>query len=144
MPPLSQFFGDRPVRQGFQQRPNPLTRNGMTPVWSDFRQRDQDKAAFDHPGVRQDHRTVHDPSVIVQKIKIQRSWRIGRGTQPPQRSFHTMQKRQEFNGLESGFDEGREDPQFRQVTEEELLRALTSEAQRRAEPQPEPEADYDE
>lgn len=41
-------------------------------------------------------------------------------------------------------DEGREDPQFRQVTEEELLRALTSEAQRRAEPQPEPEADYEE
>jgi DNA-directed RNA polymerase subunit omega len=38
----------------------------------------------------------------------------------------------------------REDPAHRQVTEEELLRALTSEAQRRAEPQPEPEADYDE
>jgi len=32
----------------------------------------------------------------------------------------------------------------RQVTEEELLRALTSEAQRRAEPQPEPEVDYEE
>ncbi|HUO99333.1 MAG TPA: DNA-directed RNA polymerase subunit omega [Rhizomicrobium sp.] len=41
-------------------------------------------------------------------------------------------------------DEGREDSTFRQVTEEELLRALTSEAQRRAEPQPEPEADYEE
>lgn len=41
-------------------------------------------------------------------------------------------------------DLDREDPQHRQVTEEELLRALTSEAQRRAEPQPEPEADYDE
>ena len=41
-------------------------------------------------------------------------------------------------------DEGREDAQSRQVTEEELLRALTSEAQRRAEPQPEPEADYEE
>jgi DNA-directed RNA polymerase subunit omega len=41
-------------------------------------------------------------------------------------------------------DDGREDPQHRQVTEEELLRALTSEAQRRAEPQPEPEADYEE
>lgn len=41
-------------------------------------------------------------------------------------------------------DGGREDAQFRQVTEEELLRALTSEAQRRAEPQPEPEVDYDE
>ena len=38
----------------------------------------------------------------------------------------------------------REDPAHRQVTEEELLRALTSEAQRRAEPQPEPEADYEE
>jgi len=41
-------------------------------------------------------------------------------------------------------DLGREDPQYRQVTEEELLRALTSEAQRRAEPPPEPEVDYDE
>jgi len=38
----------------------------------------------------------------------------------------------------------REDASFRQVTEEELLRALTSEAQRRAEPQPEPpESDYE-
>src|SRR5579872_3650668 len=41
-------------------------------------------------------------------------------------------------------DDAREDPAFRQVTEEELLRALTSEAQRRAEPQPEEPADYDE
>ncbi|HEY4942191.1 MAG TPA: DNA-directed RNA polymerase subunit omega [Rhizomicrobium sp.] len=41
-------------------------------------------------------------------------------------------------------DDGREDAASRQVTEEELLRALTSEAQRRAEPQPEPEADYEE
>ncbi|MEJ1970806.1 MAG: DNA-directed RNA polymerase subunit omega [Rhizomicrobium sp.] len=41
-------------------------------------------------------------------------------------------------------DDAREDSAFRQVTEEELLRALTSEAQRRAEPQPEPEADYEE
>jgi DNA-directed RNA polymerase subunit omega len=41
-------------------------------------------------------------------------------------------------------DDGREDPQFRAVTEEELLRALTNEAQRRAEPQPEPAEDYDE
>jgi DNA-directed RNA polymerase subunit omega len=41
-------------------------------------------------------------------------------------------------------DHDREDPLHRQVTEEELLRALTSEAQRRAEPQPEPEVDYDE
>jgi DNA-directed RNA polymerase subunit omega len=38
----------------------------------------------------------------------------------------------------------REDVQARQFTEEELLRALTSEAQRRAEPQPEPEGDYEE
>ena len=41
-------------------------------------------------------------------------------------------------------DSGREDTQFRQVTEEELLRALTTEAQRRAEPQPEEPADYEE
>ena len=41
-------------------------------------------------------------------------------------------------------DDAREDSTFRQVTEEELLRALTTEAQRRAEPQPEPEADYEE
>jgi DNA-directed RNA polymerase subunit omega len=38
----------------------------------------------------------------------------------------------------------REDATHRAITEEELLRALTSEAQRRAEPQPEPEADYEE
>jgi len=38
----------------------------------------------------------------------------------------------------------REDAHHRQVTEEELLRALTSEAQRRAEPQPEPEGEYEE
>lgn len=41
-------------------------------------------------------------------------------------------------------DTGREDAQYRQVTEEELLRALTTEAQRRAEPQPEEPADYEE
>jgi DNA-directed RNA polymerase subunit omega len=41
-------------------------------------------------------------------------------------------------------DDAREDPAYRQVTEEELLRALTSEAQRRAEPQPEEPADYEE
>ena len=39
--------------------------------------------------------------------------------------------------------EGGEMPQ-RQLSEEELLRALTNEAQRRAEPQPEPEGDYEE
>ena len=37
-----------------------------------------------------------------------------------------------------------EDMLHRQLTEEELLRALTSEAQRRAEPQPEDTADYEE
>ncbi len=41
-------------------------------------------------------------------------------------------------------DSGREEAQFRQVTEEELLRALTTEAQRRAEPQPDEPADYEE
>jgi DNA-directed RNA polymerase subunit omega len=41
-------------------------------------------------------------------------------------------------------DDAREDPAYRQVTEEELLRALTSEAQRRAEPQPEEPGDYEE
>jgi len=59
----------------------------------------------------------------------------------------SMQKHAEVDEPEEprpDTDEGREDPQYRQVTEEELLRALTSEAQRRAEPQPEPEADYEE
>jgi DNA-directed RNA polymerase subunit omega len=37
-----------------------------------------------------------------------------------------------------------EDMLHRQLTEEELLRALTSEAQRRAEPQPEDTTDYEE
>jgi DNA-directed RNA polymerase subunit omega len=41
-------------------------------------------------------------------------------------------------------DDERENPAYRQVTEEELLRALTSEAQRRAEPQPEPEVSDEE
>ncbi len=59
----------------------------------------------------------------------------------------SMQKHAEVDEPEEArtdTDDGREDPQFRQVTEEELLRALTSEAQRRAEPQPEPEVDYEE
>ena len=59
----------------------------------------------------------------------------------------SMQKHAEIDEPEEAradTDDGREDPQFRQVTEEELLRALTSEAQRRAEPQPEPEVDYEE
>jgi len=38
----------------------------------------------------------------------------------------------------------RDDMLHRQLTEEELLRALTSEAQRRAEPQPEEPGDYEE
>jgi DNA-directed RNA polymerase subunit omega len=37
-----------------------------------------------------------------------------------------------------------DDMLHRQLTEEELLRALTSEAQRRAEPQPEDTSDYEE
>jgi DNA-directed RNA polymerase subunit omega len=59
----------------------------------------------------------------------------------------SMQKHAEVDEPEEprpDTDDAREDPQFRQVTEEELLRALTSEAQRRAEPQPEPEVDYEE
>jgi len=61
--------------------------------------------------------------------------------------IRSLQKHAEIDEPEetpSDEDLGREDAQFRQVTEEELLRALTTEAQRRAEPQPEPEADYDE
>lgn len=59
----------------------------------------------------------------------------------------SLQKHAEVDEPEehpSDEDLGREDVQHRQVTEEELLRALTSEAQRRAEPQPEPEVDYEE
>ena len=41
-------------------------------------------------------------------------------------------------------DVASEDILSRQLTEEELLRALTSEAQRRAEPQPEDTTDYEE
>lgn len=59
----------------------------------------------------------------------------------------SLQKHAEVDEPEdtrSESEDVREDSQYRQVTEEELLRALTSEAQRRAEPQPEPEADYEE
>ena len=59
----------------------------------------------------------------------------------------SLQKHAEVDEPEetrSESDDAREDPAFRQVTEEELLRALTSEAQRRAEPQPEEPADYEE
>ncbi|MGH6870534.1 MAG: DNA-directed RNA polymerase subunit omega [Rhizomicrobium sp.] len=56
----------------------------------------------------------------------------------------SLQKHAEVDEPEAQPDEDvREDVHQRQVTEEELLRALTSEAQRRAEPQPEPEGDYD-
>jgi len=61
--------------------------------------------------------------------------------------IRSLQKHAEVDEpQETGSDEdaGREDAQFRQVTEEELLRALTTEAQRRAEPQPEEPADYEE
>src|SRR5580698_7652271 len=54
--------------------------------------------------------------------------------------IRSLQKHAEVDEPEetpSDEDSGREEAQFRQVTEEELLRALTSEAQRRAEPQPE-------
>jgi len=60
--------------------------------------------------------------------------------------IRSLQKHAEVDEPEEAREtsDDREDPAHRQVTEEELLRALTSEAQRRAEPQPEPEADYDE
>ena len=60
--------------------------------------------------------------------------------------IRSLQKHAEVDEPEEVRDtsDDREDPMHRQVTEEELLRALTSEAQRRAEPQPEPEADYEE
>jgi DNA-directed RNA polymerase subunit omega len=60
--------------------------------------------------------------------------------------IRSMQKHAEVDEPEVVPDEEdvREDVQHRQVTEEELLRALTSEAQRRAEPQPEPEGEYEE
>lgn len=59
--------------------------------------------------------------------------------------IRSMQKHAEVDEPEPAPDEDvREDIHHRQVTEEELLRALTSEAQRRAEPQPEPEGEYEE
>src|ERR1700678_1197486 len=58
--------------------------------------------------------------------------------------IRSLQKHAEVDEPEETRPEAdnREDPSHRQVTEEELLRALTTDAQRRAEPQPEPEADY--
>jgi len=60
--------------------------------------------------------------------------------------IRSLQKHAEVDEPEEARPEtdDREDPHARQVTEEELLRALTTEAQRRAEPQPEPESDYEE
>jgi DNA-directed RNA polymerase subunit omega len=59
--------------------------------------------------------------------------------------IRSMQKHAEVDEPEPAPEEDvREDAHHRQVTEEELLRALTSEAQRRAEPQPEPEGEYEE
>src|SRR3954453_3298647 len=60
--------------------------------------------------------------------------------------IRSMQKHAEVDEPEPTPEEVdvREDVAHRQVTEEELLRALTSEAQRRAEPQPRPEGDYEE
>jgi DNA-directed RNA polymerase subunit omega len=59
--------------------------------------------------------------------------------------IRSLQKHAEVDEPEPVPEEDvREDAHHRQVTEEELLRALTSEAQRRAEPQPEPEGEYEE
>jgi DNA-directed RNA polymerase subunit omega len=59
--------------------------------------------------------------------------------------IRSLQKHAEVDEPEPAPEEDvREDARHRQVTEEELLRALTSEAQRRAEPQPEPEGEYEE
>jgi DNA-directed RNA polymerase subunit omega len=59
--------------------------------------------------------------------------------------IRSLQKHAEVDEPEETPDvDVREDVAHRQVTEEELLRALTTEAQRRAEPQPEPEGDYEE
>jgi DNA-directed RNA polymerase subunit omega len=60
--------------------------------------------------------------------------------------IRSLQKHAEVDEPEETRPEAdeREDAASRAITEEELLRALTSEAQRRAEPQPEPEADYEE
>ena len=59
----------------------------------------------------------------------------------------SLQRHAEVDEPESGQpseETPSDDMLHRQLTEEELLRALTSEAQRRAEPQPEEPADYDE
>jgi len=43
-----------------------------------------------------------DLCIVIQQINVQGAWCIGCGTQPPEVSFHPMQKRQEFNRLERG------------------------------------------
>jgi len=59
----------------------------------------------------------------------------------------SLQRHAEVDEPESGQpieEVATDDMLHRQLTEEELLRALTSEAQRRAEPQPEDTTDYEE
>jgi len=58
----------------------------------------------------------------------------------------SLQKHAEVDEPEEAIpaEEAGEDVATRQLSEEELLRALTSEAQRRAEPQPEDTGDYEE
>ena len=83
-----------------------------------------------------------------------RSWRCGENggraevkpDETKEEHIKTLQKHAEVDEPEvpAADEDVREDVHARQVTEEELLRALTSEAQRRAEPQPEPEGDYEE
>src|SRR5690349_6367139 len=60
--------------------------------------------------------------------------------------IRSLQKHAEVDDPEDARpdEDQREDATGRAITWEELLRALTSEAQRRTEPQPEPEAYYEE
>ena len=58
----------------------------------------------------------------------------------------SLQRHAEVDETEAGLSTEefpRDDMLHRQLTEEEFLRALTSEAQRRAEPQPEEPSDYE-
>ncbi|MCH8858311.1 MAG: DNA-directed RNA polymerase subunit omega [Proteobacteria bacterium] len=58
----------------------------------------------------------------------------------------SLQRHAEVDETEAGLSTEefpRDDVLHRQLTEEEFLRALTSEAQRRAEPQPEEPSDYE-
>ena len=76
----------------------------------------------------------------------QRSPRLVKPDETKEDYIRSLQKHAEVDEPEESRPDtdDREDPSHRQVTEEELLHALTTEAQRRAEPQPEPEADYEE